>query len=125
MRFRSKGQPKGQMLAREQRRLTFIIAGAGLLVLLLIISGRSPWLTGLFSDPPAANPKPPAVAESLLSENALRPDEIEFVPSESSAAKDYASMIDRTGTARMEGSGSDNATSGDEFAAEADSNNSR
>jgi hypothetical protein len=94
---------------REQRRVTLLIAGAALVVLVLSMSGRSAWLTELFSQAPEASPKPPAVAESLLGSNDLQPDEVQFVPNESSSgSKDYASMIDRAGAAQMESASSTN-----------------
>ena len=103
MRFQSKGQPRGQILARDQRRITLLIAGVGIVALVLVISGKSAWLTGLFSDPQAVAPKPSAVSESLMGSNELRSDEFNVVPSESSAAsEDYASMIDKAGAAAME-----------------------
>jgi hypothetical protein len=103
MRFRSKGQPKGQMLAREQRRITLTIAGVGILFMLLMISGKSSWFTQLFSDPTTAQKKAQPVSEALMGNTELRPDEVEFVPTESpAAANDYASMIDRAGAAQME-----------------------
>jgi hypothetical protein len=103
VRFRSKGKPKGQILAREQRRITLTIIGVGLLVFLLLASGRSAWVAGLFSDPPPVAKKLPAVSEALLGQNTLLPDEIDFIRPESSAeTENYASMIDKTGAAQME-----------------------
>jgi hypothetical protein len=103
MRFRSKGKPRGQILAREQRRITLMIAGVGLLVMILMMSGKSAWFTQLFSDPASAQKKTQPVSESLMGNTELRPDEVEFVPTESpAAANDYASMIDRAGAAQME-----------------------
>ena len=91
MRFRSKGQPKGQMLAREQRRITLTIAGIGILVMLMMISGKSSWFTQLFSDPTTAPKKGQPVSEALMGNTELRPDEVEFVPTETpAAANDYA-----------------------------------
>jgi len=91
------------MLAREQRRVTLIIIGAGLLLLLLTISGKSRWLTDMFSDSPPVAKKAPVVSDALMGNSDLLPDEVEFVRTESSAeAENYASMIDRTGAARME-----------------------
>ena len=103
MRFRSKGKPRGQILAREQRRITLLIVGVGLLVMILMMSGKSAWFTQLFSDPASAQKKTQPVSEALMGNTELRPDEVEFVPTESpAAANDYASMIDRAGAAQME-----------------------
>lgn len=103
MRFRSKGKPKGQMLAREQRRITLTIAGVGILFLLLTISGKSNWVSQLFSGSSSAQKKTAPVSEALMGNTELRPDEVEFVPTETpAAANDYASMIDRAGAAQME-----------------------
>ena len=103
MRFRSKGKPRGQILAREQRRITLMIVGVGLLVMILMMSGKSAWFTQLFSDPASAQKKTQPVSEALMGNTELRPDEVEFVPTESpAAANDYASMIDRAGAAQME-----------------------
>jgi len=103
VRFRSKGQPRGQMLAREQRRVTLIIIGGGLLFLLLTISGKSRWLTEMFSDRASAVKKAPVVSDALMGNSDLLPDEMEFVRPDSVAeAENYASMIDRTGAAQME-----------------------
>ena len=107
MRFRSKGQPRGLSLIREQRRVILLVTGAALVVLVLTMSGKSAWLTGMFSQEPVAAQKPSAVAESLLGSNDLRPDAVLIVPRESSSgALDYASMIDRAGAAQMESVGS-------------------
>jgi hypothetical protein len=103
MRFRSKGKPRGQILAREQRRITLMIVGVGLLVMVLMMSRKSAWFTQLFSDPASAQNKAQPVSEALMGNTELRPDEVEFVPTESpAAANDYASMIDRAGAAQME-----------------------
>lgn len=103
MRFRSKGKPKGQILAREQRRITLSIIGVGVVLFLIVASGRSAWLTGLFSDPPPVAKKLPRVSEALLGQNNLLPDEIDFVRPEASAeTENYASMIDKRGATEME-----------------------
>ncbi len=103
MRFRSKGTPRGLILAREQRRVTLLIIGAGMIVLLISVSGRSAWLNEMLFGPATPAKKTPVVSDALLGNSALQPDEIQFVPSESPAtAKDYASMIDRDGAAQME-----------------------
>ena len=103
MRFRSKGPPRGEVLGREQRRLRLIIAGAGLLLMLLLMSGKSAWLTNIFSETSSANKKQPVVPEALLGNGELQPDEVEFVKSDTGpAVRDYASMIDREGAAQME-----------------------
>lgn len=103
MRFRSKGQPKGQLPSREQRRITLIIVGAGLLVIILMMSGKSALFTQMFSDPATSQKRTQPVSEALMGNTDLRPDEVEFVPTESpAAADDYASMIDRAGAAQME-----------------------
>jgi hypothetical protein len=86
VRFRSKGKPRGQILAREQRRITLMIVGVGLLVLILMVSGKSAWFTQLFSDPASAPNKAQPVSEALMGNTELRPDEVEFVPTESPAS---------------------------------------
>ena len=77
MRFRSKGKPRGQILAREQRRITLMIVGVGLLVMILIMSGKSAWFTRLFSDPATSQKKTPPVSEALMGNTELRPDEVD------------------------------------------------
>lgn len=50
-----------------------------------------------------AQKKTQPVCGSLMGNTELRPDEVEFVPTETpAAANDYASMIDRAGAAQME-----------------------
>ena len=91
------------MLARDQRRITLTIVGIGILFLLLSVSGRSSWFVGMFSTTVNTARKAPPVPEALLGNSPLRSDEMEFVPTESTAAEnDYASMIDRAGAAQME-----------------------
>jgi hypothetical protein len=103
VRFQSKGKPKGQILVREQRRITLTIVGVGLLVFFLIASGRSAWIAGLFSDPPPVARTLPRISEALLGQNNLLPDEIDLVPPEASAeTENYAAMIDKSGAAQME-----------------------
>lgn len=103
MRFQSRGRPNGTSLARSQRHMTLIVAGAGLLVLLLSITGKSRFLTNLFSGTSGTVPQPPAVSESLLGKDSLRPDEFRVVPTEANEiAGKYSSMLDSTGIAEME-----------------------
>jgi hypothetical protein len=103
MRFRSRGQPRGLMLARERRRMTLVLGGAVLVAVAVTLSGKSAWLTQMFSQEPAPVPKSTAVAESLLGNNDLQSDEFLFVPNESAdGSRDYAKMIDRVGAAQME-----------------------
>lgn len=103
MRFRTRGPSTGESLARSQRRMRVIIIGAGLVVLVLAVSGKSTFLSELFSGSPAMVPRPPAVSESLLGTDSLRPDE--FVVGTSGAneiASKYSSMLDSDGIAKME-----------------------
>ncbi len=102
MRFRSKGQPKGQILARQHRRIALVMVGLSIVVLLLIVSNSRS--TDLFPQQPSAgDANRPPIPESLMGAGALQPDEFQVVPNETpAAAKDYASMIDRSGAAQME-----------------------
>lgn len=103
MRFQSRGRSNGESLARNQRRMTLIVAGVGLVVILLTVSGRSRFLLNAFSGAPDSVPTPPAISKSLLGTNALRSDEFLVVPTEANEiASKYSSMLDRQGIAEME-----------------------
>ncbi len=82
MRFQSRGRSNGESLARNQRRMTLIVVGVGLFVILLTVSGRSRLLLNAFSGAPDSVPTPPAISKSLLGTNALRSDEFLVVPTE-------------------------------------------
>ena len=103
MRFQDKGRPRGQLLASDQRRLILLIVGIGIVVLLIVISGRTAWFTAWFSGPQAASPKPSVVSDALMGSNDLRQDEFNVVPSAPSiSSENYASMIDTAGAVAME-----------------------
>ncbi len=103
MRFQSRGRSNGTSLARSQRHMTLIAVGVGLVVLLLSITGKSNFLTNLFSNTSGTVPQPPAISESLLGTNSLRSDEFRVVPTEANEiASKYASMLDPKGIAEME-----------------------
>ena len=103
MRFRSRGKSGGELLARSQRRMTFIVIAIGLVVLLLSVTGKSRFFSDLLSNAPATIPQPPAISESLLAPNTLRSDEFRIVPTEANEiASKYSSMLDRDGIAKME-----------------------
>lgn len=105
MRFRSRGISAGEALVRSQRRMTLIVVGIGLIVLLLSVSGKSGFFADMFSSTPAAVPRPPVISESLLGTNTLRSDEFLVVPSETNdIASKYSSLLDREGIAEMESS---------------------
>lgn len=83
--------------------MTLIVVGVGLVVLLLSITGKSNFLTNLFSNTPGTVPQPPAISESLLGANSLRSDEFRVVPTEANEiASKYSSMLDPKGIAEME-----------------------
>ena len=103
MRFHSRGKSSGNSLARSQRRMRLIIIGAGLIVLVLAMTGKSIYFTDLFIGTSPTVPSPPALSESLLGTNNLRPDE--FFVSGSAAneiASEYSSMLDSEGVKDME-----------------------
>jgi hypothetical protein len=104
LRFRSKGPGRGQWLAREQRRITLVIVGIGVIALVFVSSGRfSRFLQDNDARPAAAGQTLPKIGDNLLGEPDLMPDEINVVPNEpTDAARDYAKMIDRAGAAAME-----------------------
>ncbi len=103
MRFQNNGQPRGRVLASDRRRFILLIVGIGIVAVVMMISGKSAWLTEMFSRPQAAAPKPPAVSDSLMGSNDLQQDEFNVVPSEpSTGSEDYASMIDKAGARAME-----------------------
>lgn len=82
--------------------------------MLLLMSGKSAWLTNIFSETSSANKKQPVVPEALLGNGELQPDEVEFVKSDTGpAVRDYASMIDREGAAQMESSATTSANATD------------
>ncbi len=103
MRFHSRGMSPGDALARSQRRMRLIVIGAGLVVLVLAMTGKSSFFTDLFTGTSTTVPRPPALSESLLGTNNLRPDE--FFVSGSGAneiASKYSSMLDSEGIKDME-----------------------
>lgn len=103
MRFHSRGKSPGDSLARSHRRMRFVIIGAGLLVLVLAMTSKSSFFTEMFTGTSTAVPRPPALSESLLGTNNLRPDE--FFVSGSGAneiASSYSSMLDTQGIQEME-----------------------
>ena len=103
MRFHSRGKSPGDSLARSQRRMRLIIIGAGLVVLVLAMTGKSSFFTEIFTGTSTTVPRPPALSESLLGTNTLRPDE--FIVGGSSAneiASKYSSMLDSEGIKDME-----------------------
>lgn len=103
MRFRSRGKSAGESLVRSQRRMTLIVVGIGLIVLLLSATGKSSFISDLFLNAPATVPRPPAISESLLATNTLRSDEFRVVPTEATEiASKYSSLLDREGIAEME-----------------------
>ena len=103
MRFQSRGKFSGESLVRSQRRMTFIVVGIGLVVLLLSATGKSIFFSDLFSSDSATIPQPPAISESLLATNTLRSDEFRVVPTEANEiASKYSSLLDREGIAEME-----------------------
>ncbi len=105
MRFRSRGKSGGESLVRRQRRMTLIVVGIGVVVLLLSVTGKSSFISDLFSNAPAAIPRPPAISESLLASNTLRSDEFRVVPTEANEiASKYSSLLDQEGIAEMESS---------------------
>ncbi len=103
VRFHSRGKSQGDSLARSQRRMRLIIIGAGLVVLVLAVSGKTSSFTELFTGAVPSVPRPPAVSESLLGNNNLRPDEF-FVGGSGAneIANTYSSMLDREGVKDME-----------------------
>ncbi len=105
MRFQSRGKSGGESLIRSQRRLTFVVVGIGLVVVVLSVAGKSSFLSDLFSNAPATVPQPPAISESLLSTNSLRSDEFRVVPTAANEiASKYSSLLDKEGIAEMESS---------------------
>ena len=103
VRFHSRGKSPGESLARSQRRMRLIIIGAGLVVLVLAMTGKSSFFADMFSGTSTKVPRPPALSESLLGANGLRPDE--FFVSGSGAneiASKYSSMLDSEGIKDME-----------------------
>ncbi|MBC7967405.1 MAG: hypothetical protein H7Z17_15935 [Fuerstia sp.] len=105
MRFQSRGKSGEESLVRSQRRMTFVVVGIGLVVVLLSVTGKSSFFTDLFSNAPATVPQPPAISESLLSTNSLRSDEFRVVPTEANEiASKYSSLLDKEGIAEMESS---------------------
>jgi len=83
--------------------MRLIVIGAGLVVLVLAMTGQSSFFTDLFTGTSTAVPRPPALSESLLGTNDLRPDE--FFVSGSGAneiASKYSSMLDSEGVKDME-----------------------
>lgn len=103
MRFRSRGKSSVDTLGRSQRRLTYLVGGIGLFVLLMSATGKSTYFTGLFSSPPPTIPQAPDVSRSLLGTNSLRSDEFIVVPTGSNdLASKYSSMLDGKGIAEME-----------------------
>ncbi len=103
VRFHSRGKSSGDSLARSQRRMRLIIVGAGLVVLVLAMTGKSSFITELFTGTSTTVPSPPALSESLLGTRNLRPDE--FFVSGSAAneiASKYSSMLDSEGVKDME-----------------------
>jgi hypothetical protein len=103
VRFHSRGKSQGDSLARSQRRMRLIIICAGLVVLVLAVSGKTSSFTELFTGAVPSVPRPPAVSESLLGNNNLRPDEF-FVGGSGAneIASTYSSMLDREGVKDME-----------------------
>ena len=83
--------------------MRLIIIGAGLVVLVLAVSGKTSSFTELFTGAVPSVPRPPAVSESLLGNNNLRPDEF-FVGGSGAneIANTYSSMLDREGVKDME-----------------------
>ena len=105
MRFQSRGKSGGESLIRRQRRMTLVVVGIGLVVVLLSVAGKSNFLYDLFSNAPATVPQPPAISESLLSTNSLRSDEFRIVPTAANEiASKYSSLLDKEGIAEMESS---------------------
>ena len=103
MRFHSRGTSPGDSLARSQRRMRMMIIGTGLVVLVLATTGKSGFFTDLLTGSSTTVPRPPALSESLLGNNDLRPDE--FFVSGSAAneiAGKYSSMLDSEGIKEME-----------------------
>ncbi len=87
----------------DQRRVTLWIVGTGIVALLLVISLKPAWLSGLFNDPPTETQKPQVVSDALMGGDRLQPDEINVVPNEPSAASgNNDAMIDLAGAAAME-----------------------
>jgi len=83
--------------------MTVIVVGAGLMVLLLSITGKSNFLANLFSTGSGTVPRPPAISESLLGTSSLRSDEFRVVPTEANEiASKYSSLLDSKGIAEME-----------------------
>jgi len=103
VRFQNKGQLRSRLLASDQRRLMLLIVGTGIVAVVVVISGKTAWLTEMFSGPLAVAPKPPAVSDALMGSNDLQQDEFNVVPSElSTGSEDYAAMIDKAGARAME-----------------------
>lgn len=103
MRFQSRGRSGGESLARSQRRMTIIVAGVGLMVLLLSVTGKSSFLSSLFVGAAGMVPQPPAISETLLGTSSLRSDEFRVVQTEANeVASKYSSLLDRQGIAEME-----------------------
>lgn len=103
MRFRSRGKSGGETLVRSQRRMTLLVVGIGLVVLLVSSTGKSSFFSDLFSNAPVKIPQPPAVSQSLLATDTLRADEFRVVPTEANGiASQYSSLLDREGIADME-----------------------
>lgn len=103
MRFQSRGKSPGDSLARSQRRMRMIIIGVGLVVLVLAMTGKSSFFTDLFTGPSTTVPQPPALSESLLGNNNLRPDEFFIGGSAANEiASKYSSMLDSEGIKEME-----------------------
>ncbi len=103
MRFGSRAKSSGESLARSQRRMTLIVVGIGLVVLFLSVTGKSSFISDLFSTAPGTVPQPPAISESLLGTGSLRSDEFRVVPTEANEiAGKYSSLLDQQGIAEME-----------------------
>ena len=103
MRFRSRAKSKIDSLTRSQRRMTILVIGIGLIVLIVSATGKSRYVTDLFSSPPTTVPQAPDLSRSLLGTETLRSDEFIVVPSVSNeVVSKYSSMLDREGIAEME-----------------------
>lgn len=107
MRFRSKGKPRGVIPIADQRRLTLVIAGVGLLALLFSVAGRRDFWTAITGPqtPTGVTGSERNVSEDLLGVPRLEPDEFTVGAARTSgetAPLDLKSLLDRDEAARLE-----------------------
>ncbi len=104
MRFRSKGQPKGLLQAKDQRRLTLVILGVGFLAVLISVAGK-PGFWSIFTGKPVSAPAADGGIASDLGSRTLLPDEFiagGSLQDSSSSGIDPRSFLDLNEAARLE-----------------------